>query len=223
MDSAKKILRIKRSKEEARAAYNKGSKWYDALISRSEKKFRDAGLLKVNVKKGEKILEIGFGTGYCTENLAQSVEDSGAVYGIDISDEMVKTTGLKLKKAGLSNRVHLERGDAAELPFESDFFNAVFISFALELFDTPEIPLVLKQCLRVLKKGGRICVVAMSKEDKTSVMGKFYEWAHDNFPNYVDCRPIFVKEEIEEAGFVDLSISQMSALGVPVKIITAYK
>ena len=217
------ISRVVRSKEEAKTSYDKMSRWYDLLVGRSEKKFRDKGLDLLNVQGGEKVLEIGFGTGHCTLALAQSVGSTGTIYGIDISEGMLDITASRIKDAGLSGRVELQLGDAVNLPFPDDFFDAVFMSFTLELFDTPEIPVVLQQCQRVLKHGGRICVVSMSKEGRSGLMLRLYEWGHKKLPNYIDCRPIFVKRFLEKAGFNIRKTCTIRLWGLPVEIALADK
>ena len=65
------VTHVERSKESARAAYDRLSKWYDLLAGSSEKKFADIGLQKLNAKAGEKILEIGYGTGNSLVSLVQ--------------------------------------------------------------------------------------------------------------------------------------------------------
>ena len=217
------ISRVLRSKEEAKTTYDKMSRWYDLLVGRSEKKFRDKGLDLLNVQGGEKVLEIGFGTGHCTLALARSVGPNGNVYGIDISEGMLDITASRIEDAGLSGRVKLQLGDAINLPFPDDFFDAVFMSFTLELFDTPEIPVVLQQCQRVLKHSGRICIVSMSKEGRSGLMLRLYEWGHKKLPNYIDCRPIFVKRFLEKAGFYILKTCTIRLWGLPVEIALANK
>jgi demethylmenaquinone methyltransferase/2-methoxy-6-polyprenyl-1,4-benzoquinol methylase len=125
----------------------------------------------------------------------------------------------KVEKVGFSKRVQLVNGDALNLPFQGSSFNAIFMSFTLELFDTPEIPLVLEECQRVLKKDGRLCVVAMKQKNDLTPMLKLYEWAHGKFPNYVDCRPIFVREMLLEAGFRILDVTELSSWGLPVEVV----
>jgi ubiquinone/menaquinone biosynthesis C-methylase UbiE len=217
------ITRVTRSKKEAKASYNKLSQWYDMLAGHYEKKYRDAALQELSVKDGEVVLEIGFGTGDCILHLAQSVGNSGMVYGIDLSDGMVDITRVKVREAGLSDRTMLMLGDAVKLPLESNCYDAVFTSFTLELFDTPEIPIVLRECRRVLRSGGRICIVAMSKKGKNSLMMRLYEWLHNNFPSYVDCRPIFLEKALEDAGLEVVKAREVSMWGLTGEIVLANK
>lgn len=217
------ISRVNRSKEQAKSSYDKMSRWYDALAGSSEKSFVDVGLDKLCTQEGEIVLEIGFGTGHGILSLARSVGDSGKVYGIDISEGMLNVAQARVRGARLSNRVDLKCGDAANLPFESNSFDALFASFTLELFDTPEIPIVLHECHRVLRSGGRVCVVAMSKKGTASLVMRAYQWLHQNFPKYVDCRPIFVQQALEETRFEAVDVTQMSMWGLPVEIVVAKK
>ena len=220
--SKSEITRVTRSKEEARASYNRLSKCYD-LFSRFESKYREAGLRKLAAEEGETVLEIGFGTGHSLLPLAQAVGERSKVCGLDISEGMCKVARSKVMKAGLADRVWLQCGDAAQLPYEPNFFDAVSISFTLELFDTPEIPAVLKECHRVLKNEGRICVVAMSRVGKPGMILRLYEWFHCRFPSYVDCRPIFGRKALQEAGFKVEDVTVMSMWGLPVEIVLARK
>jgi ubiquinone/menaquinone biosynthesis C-methylase UbiE len=216
------ILRVFQSKGERKAFYNKIAKVYDLLAEHSEQPMREAGLERLAAAPGERILEIGFGTGHCLVELARAVGPNGMVYGIDLSEEMLALTQELLAKEDLAGRVEVHCGDAEALPYEGDSLDGVFMSFTLELFDTPEIPRVLAECKRVLRPGGRLAVVAISKEGKQGFLIRAFEWTHRHFPNLMDCRPIYVRRAIEEAGFVirDAAIDHM---WVPVEIVLGVK
>jgi demethylmenaquinone methyltransferase/2-methoxy-6-polyprenyl-1,4-benzoquinol methylase len=117
----------------------------------------------------------------------------------------------------------LECGDAVQLPFENDFFDGIFIGFTLELFDTPEIPLVLSECLRTLRRAGRICVLAMSRKGKSNLITRLYEWLHEKLPQYVDCRPIYLQESLEEAGFRINNTTDVFLFGLRCELVLAEK
>jgi ubiquinone/menaquinone biosynthesis C-methylase UbiE len=213
------ITPVTRSKDQARTSYNRLSRWYDLVAGASEKKYRDYGLAKLNAQEGEHILEIGFGTGHCLLSLARSVGDSGKVYGIDLSEGMLAVSQNRIRDAGLADRVDLRLGDALSLPFASGSFDALFMSFTLELFDTPEIPELLRRCRAVLRPGGRLVVASLVKEAAVAV--RLYEWFHRKMPVIVDCRPIYAQAALTGAGFDICDVTAFSMWGLPVEIILA--
>jgi ubiquinone/menaquinone biosynthesis C-methylase UbiE len=217
------ISRVTRSRKEAKAFYNKISRWYDILAGTSEKKCWEVCLQKLHVQEGDQVLEIGFGTGSCLMNLAELVGPHGRVFGIDISDAMCEVAQEKLKIAGFNDRTDLRCGDAIHLPFDDNVFDAVMMNFTLELFDTPDIPILLSECHRVLRNKGRIGVVSLSKKQDAQMMMRIYEWAHRWFPRLVDCRPIFVEEAVYAAGFQPEDATNLSLWGLPVKVVVATK
>jgi len=218
-----KVLRVHRTKAQAKESYDKISRFYDYFAGIFEKKYRDMALNQLNIKRGETVLEIGFGTGHCLKQIAESVGENGKVYGIDISSGMLEVTKKRLEKAGLIDRVKLYCGDSLKMPHEDNKFDAVFMSFTLELFDTPEIPKVLDETKRVLKPNGRIGVVSMSKDDGSSILVRLYEWSHKKFPQYADCRPIYVEKSLKEMGFGIKHKEKIKIFGLTGKIVVGLK
>jgi demethylmenaquinone methyltransferase/2-methoxy-6-polyprenyl-1,4-benzoquinol methylase len=218
--TGKEILRVYRSREKTRAFYDKISPVYDLLAERSEKPARAAGLKKLSPMPGEKLLEIGFGTGHCLALLAALTTRKGRVYGIELSEGMLKKTRETLRTKGLNDAVELVCGDATRLPFRSAAADGVFMSFTLELFDTPDIPEVLAECRRVLRPEGRMVAVGMSREGRATASVRAFEWTHRHFPKLLDCRPIYVRRAFEGAGFRIVS-AETHKTWVPVEIVLA--
>ena len=216
------VLRVFQSKDQTRAFYNKISRVYDLLSERSEAPMRKAGLELLRARAGESILEIGFGTGHSLVVLAKAVGPKGTVFGLDLSDKMLQRAKATLAKFKLLERARLRCADATQLPYEANSMDAVFMSFTLELFDTPEIPKVLRECKRVLRPGGRIVVVGMSKDAKHDPLVGAFEWTHEHFPNFLDCRPIYVRVALEKAGF-KIESALMKHMWIPVEIVRGAK
>jgi ubiquinone/menaquinone biosynthesis C-methylase UbiE len=215
------MSRVTRSKDQAKANYDRLSKFYEALAGSSERPSLDLGLQILDIKKGETVLEIGFGPGESIVEMAKRVGENGKVYGIDISEGMLEIAQNNVRNAGLSNRTILKLGEATDLSFDKDSFDAIFMGFVLELFDTPEIPKVLSECWRVLKNGGRICVVSLSKDNPPKITERMYEWSHKHFPVLIDCRPIYVRDALEDAGFQIIDTEMKNMWGLKVEIVLA--
>ncbi len=216
------IRRVSRSKVQAQSSYDRLSRWYDILAS-SERKYGLLGVQKLKLRAGEKALEIGFGAGRGLLALGQAVGPQGLVCGIDLSPGMLNVARRRLEAAQSAQQslpqFDLRLGDATHLPFERAAFDAILISFTLELFDTPEIPQVLSECRRVLRPGGRAAVVSLRQEDHWPV--RLYEWFHEKLPALVDCRPILAQAELKQAGFTVQEFAPHSLWGLPIEIIVA--
>lgn len=214
------ILRVFTSRRETRAFYDKISDVYDLLSEHTEAPVRAAGIDMLSIQPGERVLEIGCGTGQCLAALAGPAGPNGRVLAVDLSERMLKRSRVLLAHRGIAELVDLACADGALLPFRPAVMDAVFMSFTLELFDTAEITTVLAECKRVLEPGGRIVVVGMSKEGPGGLLVEAYEWSHRHFPNFVDCRPIFVARALEAAGF-QVKEKTMQDMWLPVEVVLA--
>jgi len=203
------------SKEQTRQNYDRMSHWYD-LFAGSEKKFTETGLQILGVKAGERVLEIGFGTGHSFVKLVQQVGDSGLVAGVELSPGMIEVAQKRMQAKNPGGNVQITQGDGTLLPFVSDSFDAIFLSFTLELFSDAEIPVVLKECHRVLKRDGRLGVVSLAKRDVLAC--RLYEWGHARWPALLDCRPIMLRESLETGGFRVQAAKVQTMWGLPVEI-----
>ncbi len=218
-----RISRVKRTKNTAKVTYDRLSHIYDWLAGSSETRFMHLGLQMLAMKPGESVLELGCGTGKALLELCHQVGEPGSVHALDLSRGMLQKSHNRLASAGLQPRVGLLEGDAVRLPYCSASFNAVFVCFTLELFDTPEIPLVLEECWRVLVPNGRLGVVCLLKTDPPGPVIRLYEWFHEKLPAVVDCRPIDADTMIQAARFSILQYQIRNMWGLPVELLMASK
>jgi ubiquinone/menaquinone biosynthesis C-methylase UbiE len=104
---------------------------------------------------GERVLEIGPGTGYYTLDVAEWVGVEGVVEIFDIQQQMLDHTIRRARERGLWN-VNATQGDGQDLPYESDSFDAAIMVTVLG--EIPDPDAALRQLARVLKPGGRLVV-----------------------------------------------------------------
>jgi ubiquinone/menaquinone biosynthesis C-methylase UbiE len=104
---------------------------------------------------GERVLEIGPGTGYYTLDLARWVGSEGAVEIFDLQQEFLDHTLRRAAEHGLAN-VRPTLGDAQALPYEDDSMDAVILIAVLG--EIPDPGSAMREIARVLRPSGRLVV-----------------------------------------------------------------
>jgi demethylmenaquinone methyltransferase/2-methoxy-6-polyprenyl-1,4-benzoquinol methylase len=118
-----------------------------------------------NIQEGQHVLDVACGTGRGTVGLAQAVGANGRVDALDLSEAMLEQARTKIEKLELSDRVIFKQGNARELPYPDETFDLVYNGYMFDLIPLDGFMPMLKEMARVLKPGGKLVLVNMSKPD----------------------------------------------------------
>jgi ubiquinone/menaquinone biosynthesis C-methylase UbiE len=130
------------------------------LDSGYRRRIQPAGLLlsQSGIRPGMRVLEIGCGSGAYTTFAARAVGPEGSVIGFDIQEGMLQQLLVKRSRLeyGDIQNLDLVRGNALQLPFCNETFDAVYMVTVLQEIPDPHAALV--EVNRVLKPGGYLGV-----------------------------------------------------------------
>jgi demethylmenaquinone methyltransferase / 2-methoxy-6-polyprenyl-1,4-benzoquinol methylase len=121
----------------------------------------------------KKVLDLATGTGDLAINIARSYPES-SVTGIDISEQMLRIGALKVDKNNLTDRIELKMGDAENIDYPDEAYDAVIVAFGVRNYEN--LNRGLTEMLRVLKTGGKLAILEFSMPSNKSVLilYKFY-------------------------------------------------
>lgn len=117
---------------------------------------RAAYLDLLDIAPGERVLDVGCGSGAVLRDLARRVAPSGRAVGVDPSPMMLQIAGELASEAGLNELVDLREGDARALPFPDDEFDVVLAVTSLS--HVPDGERAVPELRRVTRPGGRVSV-----------------------------------------------------------------
>jgi ubiquinone/menaquinone biosynthesis C-methylase UbiE len=107
-----------------------------------------------------RVLDVGSGGGQHAVQAAQQ-RPRLRVEGIDVSTTMVRRARVLAQRAGVSDRVNFQLGDAQQLPYADDSFDAVWCAGPIKQISDKSR--VLRECYRVLSPGGRLLVMEVNR------------------------------------------------------------
>ncbi len=206
--------------ERTRRNYDRLSSWYDLISGNAELRITRLALEKIKAQGQKRILDIGCGTGSALKELSNMAHGEAIGIGMDLSFEMCLKS--REKTSGFQHSA-IVCGNGLKLPFNPGSFDAILLSFTLELFPPNLINELINVIFRLLNKKGRIYVVHMAQEEHPSLISRMYLSLHKKYPGVIDCRPIQVQDTLEKYGFTILSNKKYSLWGLPVGLIEAEK
>jgi ubiquinone/menaquinone biosynthesis C-methylase UbiE len=214
------ILKSRYNHEELIRKYNWIAPIYDIFALLMESKARKKALEMMNLQDGEKVLEVAIGTGL---NLMEIVKrnPNGWVEGVDISPKMLEKARQRLLKLGSRNfKLHL--CDCRNLPFENNSFDIVISQYLLDILPVEDFIPVLQEFKRVLRDGGRLILVNMTKGERK--INKIYEEIYKlKLPLIAGCRGVISKPFLQKVGFQVLIREFVSQIGFPSEIVMGIK
>jgi ubiquinone/menaquinone biosynthesis C-methylase UbiE len=125
----------------------------EQFLDDSARPFSNETIDVANPKAGERVLDVGCGTGPTTVELARRVAPGGEAVGLDISPLLLGRARERATEAGMDNVTFIE-GDAQTFELEAGAFDVLFSRFGVMFFEDPEA--AFSNLHRAIRPGGRV-------------------------------------------------------------------
>ncbi len=125
-----------------------------------DKYWRKKAVEAAKITAGDTSLDVCCGTGKFAFDNLKAVRPNGKVVGLDFCENMLEIARQSTPKED-KDKIEWVQGDATKLPFEDDTFNASTIGFALR--NVPDIKKTIMEMKRVVKPGGKVVSLELSK------------------------------------------------------------
>lgn len=173
--------------------FNEMASGWDERFYTRELKDRLPGIISLfNIKSGERILDVGSGTGGIIPYLLDALGLNGIIHAIDYAEEMVK---IAREKFAQESRVVFHVCSVEALPFENGFFDRVICFGSFPHFEDKAV--ALKEMHRILKSPGSLIIAhALSSEEIKNHHKKAKPVKYDCLPDEPEMRLL-----LKEVGF----------------------
>jgi demethylmenaquinone methyltransferase/2-methoxy-6-polyprenyl-1,4-benzoquinol methylase len=148
-----------------------------AMTAGMHHRWRDRAADRAGLSPGDVALDVACGTGDMTLQLQRRVGSDGHVIGSDFSERMLdlaREKGASRASSGLGGTPIYEWGDALELTYDDDAFDAVTVGFGVRNF--ADLDRGLAEMSRVLKPGGRMVILEITQPQRPPLSTFFSLW-----------------------------------------------
>jgi len=214
------MLEARISRADVPRVYRHLAPGYDAWARHTEGKARDRCLELAGIRDGEAVLEVAVGTGMAFVEILKK-NPHGRNEGIDITEEMLARARRRVEWMGVRN-YRLQVGDAYHLELPDETFDVLVNNYLFDLLPVGDFPTVLSEFRRVLKPGGRLVTVNMTRGERW--YHSLWEMVYRIQPAWLGgCRGIELVPFLEAAGFQVSSREYVSQLGFASEVVRAIK
>jgi ubiquinone/menaquinone biosynthesis C-methylase UbiE len=164
-----------------------------------EQAFRESMLDHAKVAPGDRVLDVGCGTGTLALAAQRRVGPNGNVHGVDPSDQMIARARSKAARKGLA--VTLDVASAQKLPFPDASFDVVLSSLMLHHLPEPARRAAVSEMRRVLTPVGRLLIVELIRKPSllSSLVPARFTHQHDHSPAFEEAKAL-----IKDVGFREI-------------------
>ena len=206
------------TKSRIAAIYRKVAPTYDLFARLTETKAHNRCLELASIEDGEAVLEVPVGTGLAFEKIL-ATNPTGRNEGIDLTEAMVDRAEIRVAKLGLDN-YRLRVGDAYELDYPDNEFDVLISNYLFNLLPEQDFDAVLAQFKRVLRPGGRLVMINMTKGEHRRNDG--WDWLYRFKPAWIGaCRGVLLLPHVEASGFINAKREYVSQLTFPSEVVSA--
>ena len=212
------MVEARLKKDDVVKVYSGVAPLYDLWGTLTETHARRKALEFAKIRDGETILEVALGTGLTFQAILKA-NPSGKNVGVDLTPAMLEKARKRIERTVATN-YQMMIGDAYALDFPNANFDLVMNNYMFDLLPEKDFVPVLRQFRRVLKPGGRLVLVNMTKGDH--FYQRIYETIYRINPTWLGgCRGVLLTEAMQTAGFTGIHRETVSQFGFPSEIILA--
>jgi ubiquinone/menaquinone biosynthesis C-methylase UbiE len=217
------VARRTLTREEARRVYDRIGAHQDSQAFYEDRAVGRA-VQHAGFAEARRVFEFGFGTGRFAERLlSDELPQEARWRGVDVSPEMVRLARRRLARFGARAEV-VQSDGSPPLDEPAGAYDRFVSNYVLDLLSEEDIRAVLEQAQRLLRPGGRLCLVSLTTGCSTASRAVVGIWSriHGVSPKLVGgCRPLELRPRLAESAWNVLYHDRRAAFGLPSEVIVA--